>query len=425
MERLSPYDCMADVLMSQVKETDPAIFNMLRTAVDYSADKQKPKSGKYAKGTNGDLRKLEDIDESWIRAYLEDTIIGLKLNKSNGIREYETSNKETLLLTGNDGDVTEEKSLLVQESDYTPNEIITATQKLPYLLKRLHDASKEKRIGLISLIISYEKAKKIKDNAYPKPRDILDQAVYIMSSYGELYEKLTRQANTGKLFRGIYRWIQGEPDAIDTYFYSAMELLEVCDVLDIDITKENPFDYDQKFIDKLEITHIAQNKDYVLSKTSNNFMRAEKSYLEFYESAPQAVNSAQNTMQVYLESLAKIPFYDVSESTNLGEFFDLYNRMKRFRYDINKLVTVDGFFHIRRGLPLKLDVSDLCILEDVSFEALLHVNGTVILLTNTNRYYYQTIDMLIMYMQALEQGIADVCVFQNNRKFGYWLEGFV
>lgn len=57
---------------------------MLKDKPDYDADQQKPIAGEWTKDRptpTSYLRRLEDIDESWVKKYLENVLIGLKVEK--------------------------------------------------------------------------------------------------------------------------------------------------------------------------------------------------------------------------------------------------------------------------------------------------------------------------------------------------------
>jgi hypothetical protein len=411
---------MANVLAKQIKDLNPEYLELLSGVKDYTSDMLQPRPGPYVKAPNTDkqyLRKLEEIDESWVRSYLINAIIGLKLNRRDGVREYETGNRETLLLQGTDGKTTEEKALLVQERKHTPEEIMVAVKKLPYLLKRLHLASIEKGIGLLSLIISYERAKDFIERTdtrrspdaplYPAPRHIMQECVYSMAAYGTLYEHLNISHNSTKHLPPALKWIQGIQGYRDTYFESAMELLNVCETLDIDIKAEDPHDYQQEFIDKLVVTHVASNERYapdtVKPRTKSDLI--------------------QNTMQMYLDF--SVNNENVPGETSIARFLALYNEAMNSTYDLRKCFTVDGFIYVSRGCPLQLDVSWLCRHESVKRTALIHADGVAVLCTASNWFYYQTVDVLSDYIKVYVKGKAQASSFAHNTKYGTWREGTV
>lgn len=173
---------MQRVLFQQFQSKDSsldfgAIVQMLKDKPDYDADQQKPIAGEWTKDRptpTSYLRRLEDIDESWVRKYLENVLIGLKVEKSGGIREYSNKNKEALTFQNSEGDIVEEGELLVDTATYAPMDIAEAKSKLPYLLKRLYDKSLSLRVSAMSLIIAYEKAKIVQK--VPRPKDLLERS---------------------------------------------------------------------------------------------------------------------------------------------------------------------------------------------------------------------------------------------------------
>lgn len=245
------------------------ILNMLSECADYDASKQRPIAGPYKLDRPDNepyLRKLEEIDSSWVKKYLENVLVGIKKNDRGGVRAYRSQHRETRVMYDEDGEPTDESELLIDEGNGNYVDIDAAKAKLPYLLKRMYDKSRMLGISVMSLLIAYERARYVKNP--PAPRHILDMDVYYMNKDGTLGNVLPSSANSGKVFPAARAWVAGE-DA-DAYFRDAMELLRVCDVLGIDITRENPADYQRENIEKLKITYITRNRDYLRGVRNRN-----------------------------------------------------------------------------------------------------------------------------------------------------------
>ncbi|EDM99287.1 hypothetical protein BACCAP_03216 [Pseudoflavonifractor capillosus ATCC 29799] len=210
---------MRDVLFSQFRkrgvEVDlDKIISMVKSVPDYDADKQQPVVGTWRKDRGHPdhyLRKLEEIDESWVRKYLENVLFGIRKNRSGGLREYAAQNQESRVLIGNEGEETEEGELLIDYGEFAPMDIAEAKSKLPYLLKRLHDKSIAMKVSAMSLIIAYERAKL--SRKVPKPMDLLAVGVYRMGKDGNIEGRFPPSANSGKVFPPACDWILGYTDA--------------------------------------------------------------------------------------------------------------------------------------------------------------------------------------------------------------------
>ena len=279
MHSLSPYNGMRKVLFQQFQSKDGSpdfgtIVQMLKDKPDYDADKQKPVAGEWTKDRptpTSYLRRLEDIDESWVQKYLENVLTGIKTNKSGGMREYASRHREANTFRNSEGDTIEEGELLVDSPTYKAMDIAEAKSKLPYLLKRLYDKSLEMKVSAMSLIIAYEKAKIVRK--VPRPKDILEVGVYKMGKDGNLEGLFPLTANSGKVFPPACDWIRGF-NRMDPYFADAVELIRVCEVLGIDIRNEDPRDYQKDDIAKLKVTYISKNRDYLSGSRQRNLSRS-------------------------------------------------------------------------------------------------------------------------------------------------------
>lgn len=263
-ESLSPYDGMRDMLREQHFRTSwSLIIKMLERRQDYNVQAQQPLPGKYVKRTNRNgeyLFRLEDIDESWIRKYIENVLIGLKKDDLGGIREYNQQNSYAPIFLDEDGGFIDSSEVFIEKEKYSPHEVAYAKSKLPYLLKRLYDKSLELGVSVISLMQAYEKAKHInKSTADPKPKAILSVGVLRMDDTGHITGYLPDSANSGRSFPRARAWIRG--DNKDAHFYDAIEFMRVCEVLGIDFLSIDPMDFQAEQIAKLTATYLQSSRE--------------------------------------------------------------------------------------------------------------------------------------------------------------------
>jgi hypothetical protein len=446
---LSPYDGMAKIFLQQFKNRDIAKgLEFLRAHKDYDADKQKPIEGEYTHRWVKDgehLRRLEDIKESWVRKYLENILTAIKINNTNGYREVEKQHQEALTFVDQEGETTEEGELLVEYQLFPPLTIAEAEAKLPYLLKRLHDKSLKLKVSALSLVIAYEKAKAWAKQK-PKPQDVLSAGVYRMNSDGTLGHRFYETANTGGDFRAAFAWIRGFDK--DTYLDNAMELLKVCEVLGIDITKENPHDFQAADIAKLQVTYITKNRDYLRGSQARNSNVMESlatvsvsDHIPTRQEELSLRQQIENTIQAILdcndERLRKI--LEREDEKSIEEVLKRDTDVHNATYDknikaptISDFVTVDGFLH---SIPLKGSIAIFQVKEylasDINFGelaandgelaaiAIAHISGYLFLVTRGRQIYFQQASLVSAYMQDhIRENYTNKYV--GNHTYGWW-----
>lgn len=237
---------------------------------DFSAEKIRPNDD----GINRDVHcsevtayytKLEDITRDWVVKYVKEVIIGYKRNKG-GLKQERYELATSYKMYDDEDEVyVDVHDLIEKEREFTTEEIIEAMDKLPYLLKQLHEGSLRYRGSLLSFIIAYEKFCKSGEGSKDgvmRPRHAIASGVWKMDKYGNLTEKFDEAANTCEPFRSLFAWICGA-DKNDIYYKAYIELMKVLTVLQVDITKEDPRDYNGAFIRKAVCTYIASNEEYM------------------------------------------------------------------------------------------------------------------------------------------------------------------
>ena len=433
-ESLSPYQGKYDEIRRDLANIayDGSVSAMFSSQPDYDADKQKPYEGaredsdddmchEYATyNASGEIeseypRRLEDIHPSHVIHYLYNVAYGVKYNASNSIRSYNKDNPTTKTLIGNEEEVVEEKDLLLNTDDsiYTQQEIHEAKTKVPYLIRKLHDKSIELGVHLISLLIAYERAKEVvnvsnyvkKNNITVRPRHLLAEGVYAMGSDGNIAGLFEEDANkNSRAFMRGRDWLSEPSDTRK----DANELVHCYEVLGIDIKTEDPATYVQSYVDKLVISYVTSNVDYVMRKndsikqkmyTSFGYMKniskklrdlPLETYTEYANiQQVQDEDIADNAIRIYIDSpnfseteKFRYEYSTVQEQTHIdiacARFVDFYNQIVHTTIDLRKYHCCDGFFYSRDDKPLVLDMTGFITDPLYSTLCLLNSNGYLV-----------------------------------------------
>lgn len=432
-QSLSPYDGMRRVYQEQHLDnySEELVLDLLKGCPDYNPASQKPIAGPYVpaseKPSNAPtLQRLEDIDASWVAQYLRDALIGLKIRNCNSLKEYKYQNQEVYMFRSNDGEgFVSPADQLVEYHQYTPITVLEACAKLPYLLKRLQDKSIMLRVSVMSLIIAYEKAKRIQPD--PKPSQILRMGVYQVDGNGNLFDYcMPDSANSGRVFPAARSWIAGRDP--DPYFYDALELLQVCTVLGIDITQEDPTVFTPEFIENLKVTYISKNRNYlqgctrvngnVLNKLSTLQVTplqppAAKPYtrLDVIEDTIQAILEAQSASQLMLDEPAKPEIIN-----NFLAAYAAHTNGVPLTYE--DFITRDGFLY-RKSAPNT--VYQVLVKEFLrrpsppsdlqTVAAIIHTSGYAFLISKDARVIYVSLATLTHYIKGSAM---------DESEFGEW-----
>lgn len=438
------------------------IIDMLKGQPDYDADHQKPAPGVWVKNRvppTSYLRRLEDIDASWVRKYLENVLTGIKINKSGGMREYFSQNREARTLSGNEGGTIEEGELLIETGEFSPVDIAEAKSKLPYLLKRLYDKSLLMRVSAMSLVIAYEKAKIV--SKVPRPKAILEAGVYKMGKDGTIEGRFPPSANSGKVFPPACDWIRGF--APDAYFDDAMELIRVCRVLGIDIKEEDPLNYQAKDIANLTITYISKNLDYLSGSRKRNLSVLDSlasvsisDYSAAEKAKPPISVRIMNTIQAVLDCddpdirqiLEQGPdpralnscfrtYGSVAKDFRVTKqrHIEMLTSSKHIRVEdpntllipvLDDFLTRDGFLYSPQNnhIPQLFRVKKYAE-EGMGAEiAIAHSSGYFFLVSDGNCVYYLDAVELEAYIRDSQRGVF-TNRYAKNHKFGRWDMCFV
>ncbi len=251
-----------------------AVEDIIRNAADFDADKMRPVDWSEEVAELGAMdrskvypRRLEDIDERWIHKYVENVLIGFKLHR-DGVTKLRQDSYEVGYVTDLEtGESIIATDLELEGAVHSHTERDSAVMKLPYLLRLLHQGSVQARIHLLSMVIAKEKLMESGVCKSYSAVDFVRVGVYRMELDGRIGRRCVSTDNndTNNEYQGLryaMKWISGAfPE--DTYYKAANELVYMTQVLGIDLTKENPLDYDQAVVEGALCQYLASNKEFI------------------------------------------------------------------------------------------------------------------------------------------------------------------
>jgi hypothetical protein len=470
-ESPSPYRGQLTAALSQfntLSDYDGYFIDVLAQQIDYNADKQCPQDCEYdptyyndstrptqynpsVGGTPMYLRRLEDIPEDWVTSYLTNAIIAAKKNKKDSVQAYSSKHRVGRTFVDDDEEETTEAELVTEnQNDYSPKEIMKAKEKIPYLLRRLHDKSKEMKVHLISMIIATEKAQRDVDlqnrrdsttkNVNLQPMRILKHDVYKMNPDGTIGPRFGADANKNDdRFKAAWAWRRDGDYEKDPYYNDMVNLLHYYNVMGINIREEDPFTYQEDFISSLTVLYITSNRDYVLRKHRG----FHKEVYEALRTLPLEVieNSSAmsefdkddmvlNTVNIYNDSVFLKNEYKFrlgnltsKEATKFAEememFMVYYNLINQEKINMSKIITIDGFFYLDNETPLLLKVSNISkernnsSFIDLTGEALFNENGYLVKLSDGHKTEFLDVAVAVDYL-------SDVYQSRQGIGFGRW-----
>ena len=231
-------------------------------------------------------KRLEDIDESFVEKYVDQILTGFLWDDTGAKRINQRL--QTFDLWEDEEGYVSPTDVLIEEEDFTLDEIAEAKQKLPYLLKVLHDGSIKYKGSLLSFIIAVERYRLNAGGKSIKPHNICKEGVYRVDSNGNITEPFTIEDNSATTLRTLIDWVLGGID--DRYYRASRELLRVCTILDLDITKEDPKVYNSKVIESAVCLYITSNEEYL-----ENYGYANRDILKAL--SPEDIHSMSQSLQ--------------------------------------------------------------------------------------------------------------------------------
>lgn len=379
--------------------------------------------------------RIEDIDPKYVIKYFENILASATIHDSDSLKEEEQEFSIGKVVVNEDGETATPADLI--DSSDKPNflEIKKRREKIALCLKKLNTKGKKFQTHMMSLIISYERAKKANNVTDCKFRYVKD-STYQISSNGTLLRdmdnKLVLIRNDG-LNRKAIDFINGE-DINDSAYKAYKELLWLCSEEGIDLSLENPLDYDEAFIDELIITRVTKNREYLNRKyLPSTAKRLRDISVTDYIETVRIGKSKILKREDYIEN--KITeFRDRTAITFLNRSLPVVrpaiqqylSRQARLTGDtlirVSKYKSMNDILIDKNGNYLEIDVSHL-LTNDCMFaksKALVHVKGFLILIDNypyEEHLRYLPIQVALEYTCEIEKAIVKFGYVNSNRNF--------
>lgn len=294
-ESFTPYYGMSHLKDKQFK-SNPMYSTMGNTniklalkSVDVNPEKTKWGNTYYAKGSDKRdyIEKelcFENIDPQYVEDYVESLLIGLKEHNSSSLRNdafveriaqnYLVDDEGNSVLPS-DLEINDNYSGYWNESSYK--------EKLPFLIKKLHDGSKACGVSLLSFIIAIEEAIEVQGllEDQIQPRHLLEKNtknIYKVDPiYGDLivigldengkpiYDAINKKTgNNNSPFIDIKDFMLGKPGWKQHPMYKASkELREISSKLGIRLVLEDVSDYNSEYLSTVINTYIIDNKTII------------------------------------------------------------------------------------------------------------------------------------------------------------------
>lgn len=291
VESFTPFEGLNGMIKEQLQQrsVDVSVYDILQGRRDFdphaarATEENARAREECAREVRGYYSNLEDVHQSYINKYVNNVLVGFKLDKAKGLREI---TQEQLMEIPTVYD--EETGMGViatdleeKETTFSTEEIVTAKLKLPYVLKQLHEESIKMCGSLLSFIIAIERLYDIhrEDEYYViTPREVVAMGVYKVDGRGNITLRFDISENTRDPLRNLISWARGnQPQSLGWVAYK--NLIQVTNVLDLDIKKENANVYTSSYIDAIVCTYLASNEEYIRS-----YGYADKNIFESAES---------------------------------------------------------------------------------------------------------------------------------------------
>lgn len=432
-ESLSPYQGMMEVLRDQMRGSNGIIdfsnlVSYITTALgDYDSSKQKPVKGPYYRHEPDEvipessiLMRLEDIDRSWLEAYVKSCVIGYKIRPA-GKSAYNKSTKEAISFQNSEGEYLTDADLMKDTDNTTDLQILDAKTKLPYLLKQIHFKSKKLGVSLISM---YGVFLQINGDESTPPRAMLAHTIYRMSPTGEVIDPYPPSANQNPGFGENLRYIKGANP--DSYYKDLLEFRDVLDVLGIKLWEEDPKMFDEKFISNLVVKYVMSNNEFLWKgqRRDPTVLGALNTVsMNDFGVATERTEMARvmSFVTMFCESgspeLAE--YLRDEDKGRLSQFLAMYamttndpnfyrDEEGRLRPTLDEMFTYGGFYCLPDdGSPYPFDISNISVIPNA--RALLHSSGHLIVLTRNSHVYAVTCSEAVQGLLACRRSQGVPC----------------
>lgn len=275
-------------------------------------------------------RRLEDIKLSQIAQWIENDMYVAR--KKDGIlTKYEKEFGRTPMLPGYEDDDEEGYNYVQDLTPIYTRDLVSDSKVVEQILddmlfhmKRLFLFGIKMKINILTFVSAYERAKAIIDEDRRRAKAGLSLQKSVTASVTAArvrqagYYEADAKGNATKPFvdtahdvnsSTLFRWISGNlNDMYKSYLDDYLALHDDADKLHINLAKEDMRKYDSEFFDKVTITKITPDKQYIANLT-------------------KALRYNENT---------KATGNDYNFGQSLAIFYDVYNSNKYFQKQYEK-----------------------------------------------------------------------------------------
>lgn len=411
--------------------------NKIANQIDFSITSASSEARVEARNRLGrEAFKIEDIDPKYIIKYFENIMQSATKHNTGSIKEEEQEFKIGKAVTNEDGDIATPADLIDTSDKLNFIEIKKRREKLALCVKKLNTKGKKFKTHMMSLIISYERAKKrvlgldeckfryVKNGTY----QITERGTLIRDIHGNLVT-----IRDDGIHKKAIDFINGE-DKNDSAYKAYKELLWICSEEGIDLSAENPLTYDEEFIDNLIITRVTKNREYLnrkyLPSTAKRLRDISVTdYVDHFVCGKPKILKREDYIEnkvTEFRDRTVISFLDKSIPVvrpAIQQYLSLQSRLTgQPLLRVNKFKSMNDVLINRNGNYLEIDVSHIIPNGALysNSKALIHVKGFLILIDNypyEDCLRYLPIETAIEYTYAVEKAIIKFGLVNNNRAY--------
>lgn len=434
-EAYSPFRGMPELIDEQFKGSDRTKF-ILEDCLEYNRGCDLNPSKVYiadtSEGFDNGLKVLagyvylEDMfeNEEDARLWFTRQLIGYKIH---GKSPFKQEDSEDTYMVGAGDDKDNEKELLEDVDNFDLAQHEKILNEIPYLLKIIHNKSKQLRAGLLSFLRAYAiLLSRGKKTSSITPKDF-DSFVLIRVKADGTFDRYFDhdKDNRGEHYPAARNFILGYHKNDEAY-KACMKLLDYYDYLGINWLEEDPTIYDNSFMERLVCTYLPTNEEYfqkygqldaevATALQPENIFKVGDRTSFFSDSEIRSVS--RHEVLSYIKDSMNIkklldPAWRKKWSAERKEltlkFLEKYfcRDMEQTISLKDRFLTIDGFFYTLKRSLVVLQIPELSLFDREYPNVVFSIYGMAIILPNRfeEDVYYLPIEECISRFEAHRKG---------------------
>lgn len=398
-ESMSHFQGLGDYVNGKSRNFYGSFVSKIAKQVDFSITKLNAQVMTDLRAELGrEPYRIEDIPEEVVYKYTKNCMKSATDYKDNSIKAEMNEFKRERVFTDDEGKMKLESEIAAEQDNTKYIDLKDRKEKMTLYVKKLYNKGKRFRTHMMSLVISYERVKRNNPSTSTCKYSMISETTYRTDRDGDLIMSAKGLpltiTNDGAATKAI-DFINGvEPN--DPAYKAYQDLLWLCMEEGIDLSRENPLNYNEKFIDSLIITRVTKNKEYLnrryLPSTAKRLRDISVSdYVEdvkIGKSKKQTRDDIIENKILAFRDLTSVEFFKQSKEsarTELQLFLTKYCKLRHTRLImLSKYRTLNDMIVDKSGHYLEIDVSHIIpggsLYEDS--KALVHVKGYLIMIDN-------------------------------------------